>query len=82
MKLLQFQRRALVFCQRVGQLGGKLAASAAEASVSLQDDVSQISLHRIESIADKLVSISGYGQQELTAALKKTCAELERWNDM
>lgn len=76
-ELAKFQLNALKFCQRVSQLGQKLIADADEASVSLQDDVSRSSLHRIEYIADELISISDHGQQEMAAALSKTRAELD-----
>ena len=81
-ELAKFQLNALAFCQQVGQLGKKLIANAEEASVALQDDVSKLSLHRVEYIADKLMNISGCGQQEMTTALSKTRAELDRWNNM
>lgn len=82
MELERFQSNALEFCQQVSQLGKQLLANMDEASVSLQDDVSKASLHRVESIADKLISISSYGQQEMTAALSRTRAELDQWNMM
>jgi len=81
-ELARFQLGALDFCQQINLLGKKLLNGVESAEISLQDDVSRVLLHRIESIADKLVSTSSYGQQELATALSRTRAELTQWNDM
>lgn len=80
--LAQFQLNALEFCQQVCQLGKTLQVDVGEASVALQDDVSKASLHRVECIADKLMDIGRYGQQEMTIALHRTRADLGLWNNM
>lgn len=81
-ELAQFQLGALDFCQQISLLGKKLLSGAETAEISLQDDVSRVLLHRIESIADKLVSTSSHYQQEMTTALSRTRAELIQWNNM
>ena len=80
--LEKFQRDFLAFCQQIEHLAQQLRVKGEEACVSLQDDVSKVSLHRVEFIADKLTQISGYGQQEITTALARTRAELDHWNNL
>lgn len=79
-ELMQFQQRAVEFCERISELGRKLKTDVDEASVSLQDDVSKKSMHRAEDIADKLVRLGQYGQQQMIGHLSKTRAELDAWN--
>lgn len=81
-ELEQFQLEAIKFCHQISQVGKSILANTEEAAVSLRDDVSKLSIHRIEFAANKLVNISEYGQQEMKNALNKTRNELERWNNM
>lgn len=81
-ELEKFQADAVEFCRKIGVLGKKLLANTEEASVSLQDDISKASLHRIEFVVDKLLNISSYGQQEMETALNKTRDKLEQWNNL
>ena len=81
-ELAQFQLKAVEFCQKLTQLGQKLLTDTQEASACLQDDVSKVSLNRVETVAEKLLLIGEHGQHEMTIALTKTRAEMERWNDL
>ena len=81
-ELVDFQSHALEFCQQVSQLGQQIGAYAQEASVSLQDDVSDATLRKVEAISDKLKRMGEYGQTEMGSALARTRAELEQWMNM
>ena len=81
-ELAYFQSKSIEFCQQVCEVSRKLLGASVEAGVALKDDVSVKSIHRVEELAEKLRSVSEYGQREMTKALRKTRTDQEQWDKL